>query len=205
VDALKVLLRDVLTEILPMIGRRMSYWLTPWACGLLGAAAAGLAGVALWQVGAQGRSGPLPLVGELRAPPPRTVEEVAALRNNARRRLALSPTDAGAWVTLAYAARAEAGRCDVRCNDALAQAYRVGPLDALTFAWRARFALENWPALTPAVREQTIRHMRYAWSTPEGRLAIKDMGVSVREPSGRLAARMVAGSLRAQPLARPDS
>jgi hypothetical protein len=179
--------------------------MTPWAFGLVGALAGGLAALALWQVSARGDAGPLPLAGELRAAPPRTTADAAAFRQNARRRLALSPTDAGAWVTLAYAARAEAGRCDAACNAALAQAYRVAPLDALTFAWRARFALENWPALTPPVRDLTIRHMRYAWSTPEGRQAIKDMGLNVREPSGRLAARMVAGSLRAQPLDRPDS
>ena len=187
--------------------RILLHRLTPWAYGFVGLAAAAMAGLAFWQVNTSDDTGagPLPLLGVMQAAPIRGPGDIARLRAYAKRRLALSPADAGAWVSLAYAARAEEGRCGRACNGALTEAFRVGPLDPLTFAWRARFALENWPALTPAVRDLTIRHMRYAWSTPEGRLAIKDMGVTVREPSGRLAAKMVAGSLRAQPLDRPDS
>jgi hypothetical protein len=187
------------------MSRRLTHRLTPWAYGAVGAVTAALALAAFWQINHAVDAGPLPLLGDLYAGPPRTVADIHALQDNARKRLALSPTDAGAWVTLAYAARAETGACDQACNGALAQAYRIGPLDPVSFASRTRFGLENWPALTPAVREMTVRHMRFAWSTPEGRLAIKDMGATVRDPSGRLAARMVAGSLRAQPLDRPDS
>lgn len=187
-----------------MIPRRLSSRLTPVAFAVLGAAAAALCGLALWQMRSDD-GGPLALASDFRAPPPRSAPEIAALRLNARKRLDLSPADVGAWVSLAYAARAEEGRCGKRCNAALAQAYRVGPFDAVAFPGRARFALENWPNLDDSNRALTIRHMRYAWSTPSGRAAIKEMGMVVTEPSGRLAARMVAGSLRAQPLEKPDS
>ncbi|MDB5433137.1 MAG: O-antigen polymerase [Caulobacter sp.] len=189
-----------------MSGGRYTFMIGPWIYGLVGLSSALLAVVTLWQIRAGPEAGgPLPLVGELRAAPPRTTADIEALRAHVRRRLDLSPTDPSAWMTLAYAARAEEGRCGPTCNAALARAYRSAPLDPVTFAWRARFSLENWPALTPGVRDLTIAHMRRAWSTPEGRLAIRDMGVTVRDPSGRLAAKMVAGSLHAQPLDRPDN
>lgn len=187
-----------------MIPRRLGSRLTPPAFALVGGAGAVLCILALWQMQSED-GGPLPLAPAYHAPSPRSPQEIVALRAQAHRQLALSPVDVGAWVELAYAARAEAGRCAKACNDALAQAYRVGPFDPVAFPGRARFALENWPGLNEANRAMTIRQMRYAWSTPSGRLAIKDMGLSVADPSGRLAAQMVAGSLRAQPLQKPDS
>ena len=190
-----------------MSGGRYTFLIGPWIYGLVGLSCALLAATALWQIrsGAEADGGPLPLVGELRAAPPRSAADIETLRAHVRRRLALSPTDPSAWMTLAYAARAEEGRCASTCNAALERAYRSAPLDPVTFAWRARFSLENWPTLTPGVRDLTIAHMRRAWSTPEGRLAIRDMGLTVRDPSGRLAAKMVAGSLHAQPLDHPDN
>src|SRR4051812_49058619 len=101
-----------------MMGSRLGYLLAPWTWALVGLVTAALAALTLWQTEAPG---PLPLAPEFRAPPPRTPADIAALRAYARARLALSPTDTGAWVSLAYAARAEEGRCGRACNAALAQ------------------------------------------------------------------------------------
>lgn len=174
-----------------------------------GLAAAALAAAALWQLqptASPGSAGPLPLAGDLRLPAKVVRQaDLETLRRHAGRRLQLSPADAGAWTILAYVSERETGRCAAACAAALDHAYEVAPLDPVSFAWRTRFALENWPALTPQLRLKAVAHMRQAWSTPEGRLALRDMARTVNDPAGRLAARLIATSLKAQPLARRTS
>ncbi len=93
------------------------------------------------------------------------------------------PLDAVAWARLAWIADQ---RGDAAGSlDALDRSYIAAPYGPEVTAWRLRFALERWSALTPDLRRQARSELLVARAT-RPRL-IRDLEASVADPAGRMA------------------
>ncbi|NEX95359.1 hypothetical protein G3573_21530, partial [Caulobacter sp. 17J65-9] len=118
---------------------------------------------------------------------PLTPQALDAAEREARAALKLSPARTEARLQIAYAERQRAGGWSPTAGEALAQSYRVGPLDPDVGTWRLRFALEHWESLTPALRKAALAELDALWSRYPMRKALKAMAGEVGSPAGRLA------------------
>lgn len=105
-----------------------------------------------------------------------------------------SPVDDAAWLRLAYIDRLEHPALTAAGRTGLERSYDVAPFGPEVSAWRVRFALENWPALTPDLRRQVLKEIELQWPAHRGRYA--GMAGQVSEPAGRLAIDLELSGLR---------
>lgn len=107
----------------------------------------------------------------------------ARLEALSRREVAMRPGSGAAWLRKAAV---DFQRNDVDgANLALAHSLSVAPLQTSLFMSRARLAYENWPALTPDVRQQVMYQVRAEYGRRgERRLTI--LANSLKNPSGRM-------------------
>lgn len=108
----------------------------------------------------------------------------AKLEALSRRELALRPGSGGAWLRKAAIAFR---RGDVAAaNAAMAHSLAVSPLQTSLFVSRTRLAYENWPVLTPDLRQQVMYQARVEYGRQNGEQRLKALANSIRNPSGRI-------------------
>jgi hypothetical protein len=114
-----------------------------------------------------------------------------ARRRAAQRLVEADPANAESWTAVAYAERSAHGGLTAAGLTALDRSYALSLFDYRGAVWRVCFALENWDALTPALRQDVLI---------EAHLALKDRILAPRlraaltmiaNPSGRLAAVLI--------------
>ena len=71
--------------------------------------------------------------------------------------------------------------------EALDHSYTVSFFDRQGAIWRVGYALENWPALPPALREDVLTEARVALRDPLLAPKLKRRLAQVRSPAGQLA------------------
>ncbi|MGH7021045.1 MAG: hypothetical protein ACREEY_14250 [Brevundimonas sp.] len=165
--------------------------------GALGLVALGLALGGLF-----GLTGPLPLNrldaqadGLLRTPAPRPAD----IRQSARlteQLIARRPTDAAAWLRLAYIDRLQHARLSAQAQDEVLRSYELEPLGPELTRWRQTFLFNNWPALSPELRERSLSELSAVF--PRHGWALRDIPDAVDDPQGRMAAFMAFSRLRAE-------
>lgn len=102
----------------------------------------------------------------------------------ARREVGMRPGSGGAWLRMAAV---EFQRGDVEAaNRALDHSLSVAPLQTSLFESRTRLAYENWPLLTPAVRQQVMYQARLEFTRSNGPRRLTALANSIRNPSGRI-------------------
>lgn len=108
----------------------------------------------------------------------------AKLEALSRRELALRPGSGGAWLRKAAIAfqRGDA----VAANQALEHSLAVAPLQTSLFVSRTRLAYENWPVLTPELRQQVMYQARVEYGRENGEQRLKALANTIRNPSGRI-------------------
>jgi hypothetical protein len=104
------------------------------------------------------------------------------------RALALSPYDNSARLRLTYIDTMRRGGLRTEGVVQLSKSYDLIPYDHTVAAWRVRFALEHWDALSPPERE-AVRAEAMAFAKANSQSGeFRNVLQSVRNPSGRLAA-----------------
>jgi hypothetical protein len=114
------------------------------------------------------------------------------------RALALSPYSNPARLRLAYIDTVRHGRLGPAGLAELARSYDLIPYDNTVAAWRIRFALEHWRALTPELRasvhsEAMAFAMAYSADVDAGAVL-----PTIHDPAGRLAAELWLQELATQ-------
>jgi hypothetical protein len=118
----------------------------------------------------------------------------AARQAGALRLVQADPTNPQSWTAVAYADWIKSRRLSSTGVEALDHSYMFSFFDRRGAVWRVGFALENWGALTPQLRQEVIAEARVARNDPVlGPELAKRLG-AVRDPAGRLAAAMLSGS-----------
>lgn len=109
----------------------------------------------------------------------------ARLEGLSRRELAMRPGSGGAWLRKAAI---DFQRGDLAAaNEALSHSLSVAPLQTSLFVSRTRLAYENWPSLTPEVRQQVMYQARVEYRrTWDGEKRLKELANSISNPSGRI-------------------
>lgn len=130
-------------------------------------------------------------LSEMRPLSPRALEQA---RQETWAALNQSPVDDAAWLRLAYLDRLQHPALTATGLKGLERSYDVAPFGPEVSAWRVRFALENWPALTPDLRRQVLREVELQWPTHRGRYAA--MVRQTSDPAGRLALDLEIAGLR---------
>jgi len=102
----------------------------------------------------------------------------------AHRDVGMRPGAGGAWLRMA-AVEFQRGDIDA-ANRALDHSFSVAPLQTSLFESRTRLAYENWPLLTPAVRQQAMYQARIEFARPNGPRRLTALANSIRNPSGRI-------------------
>lgn len=102
----------------------------------------------------------------------------------ARREVGMRPGSGGAWLRMA-AVEFQRGDADA-ANRALDHSLSVAPLQTSLFESRTRLAYENWPLLTPVVRQQVMYQARLEFARPNGARRLTALANSIRNPSGRI-------------------
>ncbi len=115
-----------------------------------------------------------------------TPPDLAGARAATEAALRQAPYDPSAWLRLAYMDSLD-GELGAEGVEALARSYALLPYDQYVAFWRIRFALENWPALTPDLRE-AVRAETFAFGRTYRYLQLRNSLRSVENPAGRLAA-----------------
>lgn len=107
----------------------------------------------------------------------------ARLEALSQREVAMRPGSGSAWLRKAAVdfLRNDAAAA----NEALAHSLSVAPLQTSLFMSRARLAYENWPALTPDVRQQIIYQVRAEYGR-RGERPLVILANSLKNPSGRM-------------------
>jgi O-antigen ligase len=107
----------------------------------------------------------------------------ARLEALSQREVAMRPGSGAAWLRKAAV---DFQRNDVAAaNEALAHSLAVAPLQTSLFMSRARLAYENWPALTPDVRQQVMYQVRAEYGR-RGERPLAILANSLKNPSGRM-------------------
>lgn len=113
--------------------------------------------------------------------------DLAEAERESRWALEGAPADASSWARLAYAERRQSRNLTPDAQHALEMSYFVAPLGPDISRWRLRFMLDNWGALTPSLRQLTLRELRnFAHYHPGS----ADLARRTRDPVARLAATM---------------
>lgn len=168
-----------------------------WAPGALGLGALGLALSGLF-----GLTGPLPLNrmdaqadSLLRAPAPSSANLQQATRLT-EQFIARRPTDAGAWLRLAYIDRLQHAPLSSQAQTRVIRSYDLEPFGPELTRWRQTFLFDNWPALSPELRERSLSELSAVF--PRHGWALRDVPDAVEDPQGRMAAFMAFSRLRTE-------
>ncbi|MBV9993571.1 MAG: hypothetical protein JO127_00030 [Caulobacteraceae bacterium] len=106
------------------------------------------------------------------------------------------PADAAGWIAVAYADWLQHGRLGPEGLAALDHSYAVSFFDARQAVWRVGFALENWPTLTPQIRQDVLTEAQTALQDRRLGPQMKARLATVRNPQGRLAALLLSPDAR---------
>jgi hypothetical protein len=121
----------------------------------------------------------------------------AATREAAARRLVeADPANPNGWNAVSYARFLAAGKMSPAAIEALDHGYAVSAFDRRSAVWRIGFALDNWAALTPALRRNVLAEAGPASADPALAPELQARLRSVRSPEGRLAAALVMATPR---------
>lgn len=168
-----------------------------WGPGLLGLGALGLA-----LSGLIGLTGPLPLNrldaqadSLLRAPTPRPADIQQSARLT-EQLIARRPTDSAAWLRLAYIDKLQHAPLSAQAQAKVLRSYELEPFGPELTRWRQTFLFDNWPALSPALRERSLSELSAVF--PRHGWALRDIPDAVDDPQGRMAAFMAFSRLRAE-------
>jgi hypothetical protein len=112
---------------------------------------------------------------------------VAAAGAQATRALRLSPMENSPRLMLAYIDFQQNGRLTSKGFQHIKTSYDLVAVDPDSAAWRVRFGLETWDALTPDVRD-AVRREALALYRLRGRRTLKEITQGVTNPSGQVAA-----------------
>lgn len=163
-------------------------------------AALGLVGLALALAGLFGPIGPLPLDrleaaadAHLQAPVADDLDQAAGLTE---RLIAQRPTDASAWLRLAYIDRAQHATLSARAQAQVLRSYALEPLGPELTRWRLTFLFENWDALSLPLQDKAINELaaifpRHGW-------ALRDLPSTIQNPRGRMVAFMAFSRFRTE-------
>ena len=106
----------------------------------------------------------------------------------AQRLIEADPTNPDSWNAIAYVEYAKAGRLSPKALEALDHSYAVSFFDPTGGIWRISFALENWPALTPALRANVTTEATVMLKDPTLGPRLKAQLLQIHNPAGRMAA-----------------
>jgi hypothetical protein len=117
----------------------------------------------------------------------------AGVRADAARRLAeADPANPESWTAVAYADWLQhRGTLSPAGLAALDRSYEITFFEPEGAAWRIGFALDNWTALTPALREQVLAEAREALRDPLVAPQLRTRLARIRGAEGRLAATLI--------------
>jgi len=117
-----------------------------------------------------------------------TPEATSAARVEINRALALSPYDNQARLRLVYLDALHHRPLSPAGVELFEQSYSLLPFDYTVAAWRIRFGLEHWEALSPTLRDEIYQEaMAFARSNSQ-EVNIVPVLKSIDDPQGRLAA-----------------
>ena len=115
-----------------------------------------------------------------------------AVRGAAAQRLVEGdPANPESWTALAYVDWLQHGALTPAGVAALDRSYQITFFEPEGAVWRIGFALDNWTALTPALRQQVLAESREALRDPLVAPQLKTRLSRVRTAEGQLAATMI--------------
>jgi hypothetical protein len=121
----------------------------------------------------------------------------APARREAAWRLAQAdPANAESWTAVAFADWTAHGRLTTEGVLALDHSYAVSFFDTGAAVWRVSFALENWAALTPQIRQDALIEAKTALKDPLLGPAMKARLRTIKSPDGRLTALLLLSDAR---------
>lgn len=118
---------------------------------------------------------------------------------SATRLVQADPTNPNSWAAVCYADWLADGGPSPRVVQALERSYQVSFFDRHAALWRVGFALENWPALSPDLRQRVLVEARTALNDPLLGPKLRERLAGVRNPEGRLAALLILSAPTIQP------
>lgn len=86
--------------------------------------------------------------------------DIAQARQETMLSLQQSPSNATAWLRLAYLERAPDGRLSPASLNALDKSYGVAPFGPDNTRWRLGFILDHWSQVTPDLRQSALDELR---------------------------------------------
>jgi hypothetical protein len=104
------------------------------------------------------------------------------------RALALSPYDNQARLRLVYIDALRHPPVGPAGVALLEQSYSLMPYDYTVAAWRIRFCLEHWAALSPALRDDVYQEATAFARSNSQQVSVIPILQSIHDPQGRLAA-----------------
>jgi hypothetical protein len=117
-----------------------------------------------------------------------TPAAITAATAEVDRALELSPYDNQARLRLVYIDALHHPPVGPAGVAMLEQSYSLMPYDYTVAAWRLRFGLEHWAALSPAARDEVYQEaMAFARSNSQ-QVSVVPILQSIHDPQGRLAA-----------------
>ena len=161
-----------------------------------------LSGLALALTGLMGPIGPLPIdrqeaaaVERLQAPLP-AGEDLGQATRLTEASIAQRPSDASAWLRLAYIDRARRSPLSERAQAQVLRSYELEPLGPELTRWRLSFLFENWDALSPSLQGKAMNELAAVF--PRHGWALRDLPSTIRNPRGRMIAFMAFSRLRTE-------
>ena len=171
--------------------------LVRWAPGALG-----LGGLAAALASLFGPVGPLPLDRleaaankRLEAPAP-AGEDLEQASRLTERYIAQRPTDASAWLRLAYIDRMRRSPLSERAQAHVLRSYELEPLGPELTRWRLVFLFENWDSLSPSLQGKAMNELAAVF--PRHGWALRELPSTIRDPRGRMVAFMAFSRLRTE-------
>jgi hypothetical protein len=120
----------------------------------------------------------------------------AAVRADAARRLVeADPANPESWTALAYVDWLQHGALTPAGLAALDRSYQITFFEPEGAVWRIGFALDNWKALTPALRQQVLAEARESLRDPLVAPQLKARLTRVRGAEGQLAATLILAGI----------
>lgn len=171
-----------------------------WAVQLPGLIS--LFALALALLGLMGLIGPLPLdrqeaaaVEGLQAPvlASEDLQRATSLTDDY---IAQRPSDASAWLRLAYIDRTRHSPLSERAQAHVLRSYELEPLGPELTQWRLSFLFENWDALSPALQGKAMNELAAVF--PRHGWALRDLPSTIRNPRGRMIAFIAFSRLRTE-------
>lgn len=117
----------------------------------------------------------------------RSPDALARAAEESRLALSLSPYDNSARLRLAYVDRLQHRSLGPAGVVQFSRSYDLVPYDHTVAAWRLRFGLENWAALTPEARAAVRREAMAFGRANSADVDVRGVLGSIHDPNGRLA------------------